>query len=157
MKKDIIRLVLVELEKERGNNQLAFKKANAEAIAAEGAMQSRYSTFKEEAQEMAIAYAKRMNDIGATIESLQRILNDCCQHSGIAAVNSLIQVKRNGGGAYFLVLLGKGGYTFAGHHGMEICVVNKASPIAVALLGRRVGEKVQLPPDGEEWEVESIQ
>lgn len=160
MKKTIIEHVLSELERERLRNQEAFKSANAEANQAEGAMQSRFSTFKEEAQDLASAYAKRMNELGVLIVNLHRMLNDSRVHLSSVGVNSLVRTEKSLGGGvvcYYLILPQKGGYSFFNSDdSSDICVLNKESPFAKILLGKQVGEVVLLP-DGEKYRITKIQ
>lgn len=159
MKKTIIEQVLSELEKECSKNQEAFKTANVEASHAEGAMQSRFSTFKEEAQDLAVAYAKRLNELNTVIANLHRVLNDSRAHSSVVQVNSLVQTrKKHGEGVvYYLILSERGGYSFTNSdESSEICVISKGTHLAKALLGKRVGEALLLH-GVEEWGITKVE
>lgn len=154
MKETLLRRVLNLSQQELANAQKGFKSASREAAEAEGAMQSRYSTFKEEAQYLASGYARRMNEINAVIENIEAMLARPLQTCMRVCIGALVQIENlvtKERETYFLVKNG-GGLTLRDtESGNDIVVVSITAPIGQQLNRKKVGDTVELFHTREKW------
>jgi transcription elongation factor GreA len=95
-------------------------------------------------------YAQRYSDLAALLGRV-RLIEDMEREAGVAAPGTEVELEAaDGGGRVRYWLLGEGDQDL----GEE--VVSYKAPIGRVLNGRRVGDTVELPPDGRPFRVASV-
>jgi transcription elongation GreA/GreB family factor len=115
-----------------------------ESKAHKGAMESRYDTFKEEAQYVAGGYNAQLEGLNRTLTLLEAIKSHPMGGS-MVSVCSIIEVKNLDDGVtdkYFLVPAG-GGETYEVEE-QKITAVNVSAPMARAFIGFVAGSEVRV-------------
>ena len=136
--------ILSQLETAEKGRQFAVDESKAH----KGAMQSRYDTFKEEAQYLAGAQNKQRQELARTLADLKSLKNDppkIVRGSSYA----LIEVESCHDGRrtkYFLLPAGGGNTYEVG--GEVITVLTLGSPIARALIGKVEDDEVDIRIQG---------
>lgn len=134
-----------DMEGELMRAEVARKSSVDDAIEAEGAMQSRYSTFKEEAQYLAAGYSKRAVELHRDISVLREFLYRDHETAKYCVVGSLISVRSVDGldsRHYLLLKAGGGRKIFYPPKNIEVAVVNVKSPIGRGLLKKEMGDAI---------------
>ena len=135
VKKALIQECNAELDRRIKGTRKAMDDAQAEANEHKGAMESRYDTFKEEAQALRDGFARQLKDYLDAQGVLAQIPIRLCNIVEPGAIVVLDEI------AYFLSM---GGLTSKiVIEGMGYLAVNPASPIGKALLGKKRGDVVQ--------------
>jgi len=156
----VISYLLDSVRAAMGINKRAYKGMKEEAEEAEGAMQSRYSTFKEEAQYVQVAYAGRLNQLEPLKNSFERLLSDVpsMEAGGVGALMKLQEVDTENQASYFIVGTGGAGLTMTIPEYGEVTVVSYNAPLTQKLLSKKKGDKITLPTSQTiEWEVLNVQ
>lgn len=144
----ILDRIIKEVETQIKNAERGRLGAIEESKAHKGAMESRYDTFKEEAQYLAGGYAARLVELGKTLGALKSIRDyppTVTKSSGYA----IVEVENLGDGSrskYFLLPAG-GGNTYK-VEGEEITVLNVGTPMARAFIGTIAGDEVEIKIQG---------
>ncbi|MEK7478061.1 MAG: GreA/GreB family elongation factor [Patescibacteria group bacterium] len=141
----LLKQIESKLEDEIVAAERARKDAQDEANSHKGAMQSRYDTFKEEAQDKAAAYAQRKAELSDLLSVIRNFVSSSFipQPGGIIRVGSIIllmsgdEEKR-----YILAPAGGGMELIVGSD--EILVITLSSPLGRILMGKKTGEEVHL-------------
>ena len=129
---DIAKLKKLELKR-------ASKEAQERANEAEGAMQSRYDTFKEEGQYLAGGLRIRYEELKAAVSILEGILitNGFSEHT-IIQHYSYVEVEFDDGTeSKFLIVPLMGGENLD----ENITIITPASPIGNCLMGKEEGDE----------------
>ena len=141
-KRVIIAELLTKLESSLRTSERGRKSANTDAIEAEGRMQTRYGSAKEESQLLEAAFAGRIAKVASEIETLRRI-DPADGPSRVVRPCSLVTLKiAELSENYFL--LPTGGYEIVAD-GQSVTVVSFQSPIARLLMGKSKGDALILP------------
>lgn len=118
----------------------ASKDAQARANEAEGAMQSRYDTFKEEGQYLAGGLKIRCNELSETVTIIESIDMKQFIRNHIVHIYSVIYVEfEDGEESIFFMFPVLGGEEIED----GITVISPTSPIGNALMGKEEGETFQ--------------
>ncbi len=146
-KKKIIEAIRTELQKSINLSEVGRKTANTDAIEAEGRMQTRYGSAKEESQSLEAAYAKKKSLLESQIRALDRIEE--------TTANKIPDVVRGGCVVYLscpehslCVFVSSIGGVEVSVEGIAIITVNLVAPLSRAILGKKVGDQIKLP-DGD--------
>jgi transcription elongation GreA/GreB family factor len=124
------------------------KNAIEESKYHKGAMQSRYDTFKEEAQYLMIAQDVRIEELNSTIAVLESLLAQPSVPSKRARVFSLVELEDEAGSpASYLILPAGGGVTCIVNE-KKVTTINESSPLARALSGKSEGEETEIDVAG---------
>jgi len=148
IKTTILNRIIEEVETQIKNAERGRLNALEDSKAHKGAMESRYDTFKEEAQYLAGGYAARLVELGKTLDTLKSIRDYppiVTEGSGYA----IIEVENLNDGSrvkYFLLPAG-GGNTYE-VEGEEITVLNIGAPLARAFIGSIAGDEVEIKIHG---------
>ena len=117
-----------------------------------GRMQSRYDTFKEEAQQMAAAHELRKVELGRSLSIIRSFLTDLntLQTGGAIKVGSVVILESLDGQKQKRVALAPvgGGIKISLGADDEITVITSSAPLGQKLLGKLGGEKIELILDG---------
>jgi len=141
-KKQVIQTILEIAQKKEQEFSKYSKDAQNRANEAEGAMISRYDTFKEEGQYLAEGLKKRHEELRVTINTMQSILETVkFQESSKVAIYSIVKVAYEEGDktTYFLFPV-MGGEKIKD----KFTVITPTSPIGRALIGKEEGSEFQL-------------
>lgn len=140
----VIEEITAQIETAKRGRLFAIEESKAH----KGAMESRYDTFKEEAQYLAGGQNARLLDLGKVLGMLRSLKNNSptvTRGSGYA----IIEAKNLDDGSrvkYFLLPAGGGNiYEVAGE---KISVLNVAAPLARAFIGTIAGDEVEVEIQG---------
>lgn len=143
IKREILIRVIEEVEAQMRNMERGRLDAVEESKAHKGAMESRFDTFKEEAQYLAGGFHARWLELARTMHVLCALKDDlptmarCASCAMVEAQNLEDGTKKN----YFFLPAGGGGtYKVAGK---TMTVLHVGSPIARAFIGAIVGEEIE--------------
>lgn len=131
-----------------------------DAIEAEGAMQSRYSTFKEESQYLAGGQMKRSLEIKDAIAAVNSLLINPIKTGDQITLGSLVTIKcanLEECRRYLIVPELAGGFVL--NHQViegEITTTSSQSPLGKILLKKEVGDQVLIPSGKNHWEITDI-
>lgn len=109
-----------------------------------GAMESRYDTFKEEAQYLMVAQDVRIVELDSTISVLTSHLsrlNIACVRVGVFA---LVKLEDEAGEQAFYLILPVGGGVTCIVNEIKVTTINEASPLAQAIKGMAKDEEAEL-------------
>jgi len=122
--------------------------AMEESKAHKGAMESRYDTFKEEAQYLAGGYAARLIELGkilAVLKSIKSRPPTVIKGSNYAIVE--VENLEDGSTVKYFLLPAGGGNTYE-IGGEKITVLNVSAPLARAFIGAVAGDEVEVNIQG---------
>lgn len=139
-KMTILKDLLKKAEKLLADLTKTQKDAQDRANEAEGAMQSRYDTFKEEGQYLSDALKVRCNEAKKTVFMLKQVVD-----SGISSASHNVQLtayievefEDNDERGRFLMLPAMAGETV--NH--NVTVITPASPVGKSLIGKEEGDE----------------
>lgn len=120
------------------------KNAIEESQYHKGAMESRYDTFKEEAQYLMVAQDARIAELNSTIAVLKPLLEQQGTLNTKVGVFSLVELEDDTGStASYLILPAGGGISFTLKE-KTVTTLNEASPLARAIYGKSEGDEAEL-------------
>jgi transcription elongation GreA/GreB family factor len=120
------------------------KNAIEESRYHKGAMESRYDTFKEEAQYLMSAQDVRIMELNSTIAVLESLLVRPHISSAKAKIFSLVELEDEEGNFALYLILPAGGGIACTVQEQKVTTINESSPLACALIGKAEGEDVEL-------------
>lgn len=140
--------IIKEVEVQIKNAERGRLDALEESKAHKGAMESRYDTFKEEAQYLAGGFAARLVDLRKTLGALKSIRDfppTVTKGSGYAIVEA--ENLDDGSRMKYFLLPAGGGNTYE-IEGEKIIVLNIGAPLARAFIGKVAGNEVEIKIQG---------
>jgi transcription elongation GreA/GreB family factor len=149
LKSTILDLVIEEVEDQIKHAERGKSDAIEESRAHKGAMESRYDTFKEEAQYLAGGFSSQLIELGKLLGALKSVKErppaSVTKGSGYA----LIEAENLGDGSKtkYLLLPAGGGNSYE-VDGEKITVLNVGAPMARAFMGSTAGDEVELKIQG---------
>lgn len=148
VKRFILDCLINKIQEQIENAERGRLDALEESKVHKGAMESRYDTFKEEAQYLASGYTVRLVELSKMLWALKSIRNSpptIVKGSSYA----IVEVENFEDGSrlkYFLLPAGGGNiYEIEGN---RIIVINVGSPIGRALIGTVAGDEVEIVIQG---------
>lgn len=120
------------------------KNAIEESRHHKGAMESRYDTFKEEAQYLMTAQDVRIMELNSTIAVLESFLVRPHVSSAKAKLFSLVELEDEAGNSASYLILPAGGGITCTVQGRQVITINESSPLASILIGKTEGEDAEL-------------
>ena len=157
----LLELIVVALEEELLRAEKARSQAQDDANAHIGAMQSRYDTFKEEAQYLAAGQGRRRQELEGVLLRSKRLLEQRRQiaHPRVSKTvvpGAAVQLSDDNDQKRWVVFVpGAGGRTVE-HDGIQYAVVSTNSPLGRSLMGKTIGDFGGFEVRGEEIEYEVI-
>jgi len=139
-----IQTILERLDSELKTAERGRATAQHDANEAEGAMISRYDTFKEEAQYLMGGFDKRIREINQKISLLRQVAEAKYPTDQSAVAGSLVTVEGKSGSLIYLLLPAGGGETVE-IAGRSVLVVTPQSPVGRQLLKKRIDDQLTLP------------
>ncbi len=111
-----------------------------------GKMQSRYDTFKEEAQYMVTAQEKRIAEFSMSLKIIHDFIADprVLQISDTIRIGSIIILKSAGGEKKKYLLAPAGGGMHITINTEKILVITPDSPLGHYVIGKKAGEEIEL-------------
>ena len=141
LKNEIAKLIIVDLKKSLAGAERSRAEAIEEPKHHKGAMESRYDTFKEEAQYMMSAQEIRAAEFESHIIAVERMdLGDRARGSIGAIIETEETGKKDVRRKYFILPAG-GGNTYE-IEGQIILTLNVKAPLAQKLIGSQVDDEV---------------
>ncbi|MEK7553209.1 MAG: GreA/GreB family elongation factor [Patescibacteria group bacterium] len=134
IKKKIIELSILELEKKMDFLKKAVDGAQKEAAAHKGRMESRYDTFREEAHAKRDDYKKQLFNIQEILFVINKIP---IKITNIAQLGSIIEINESN---YFISV---GILNNIGVDGKKYKLISPESPIGQIFLGKKPGDEFE--------------
>ncbi|MDE1919100.1 MAG: GreA/GreB family elongation factor [Patescibacteria group bacterium] len=149
-KHDIFKQIKTELEKTLANTERQRNESQHEANQHKGRMQSRYDTFKEEAQMMVAAHEVRMAELRASLAQVQAVLDrpSVFKPTDTIRVGAVIALEANDGTRRRHVLSPTGGGIQVVSGSTELMVITPDSPIGKRLVGLKMGDEIEIDVGG---------
>lgn len=136
------------IKKQIANAEQARRDAQDEANRHKGRMQSRYDTFKEEAQQMAAAHELRKIELEKELSTLSGFVAvlDESKTGGAVKIGSLVVLETLEGQKQWRVLMSPvgGGIELVSDLRDKITVITPPAPLGQSILGKFGGEKIRL-------------
>ena len=144
----IIDKIIEEVKSQIQNAERARLDAIIESKAHKGAMESRYDTFKEEAQYLAGGHNAQQIKLTKILDMLMSIRNNPLTITK-GSVYAIVEVSdlEDGSTSKYFILPGGGGNTYD-VDGKEITAINVSAPMARMFIGAVAGDKVEIKIQG---------
>lgn len=146
-KVDIIKENLEELERQILNAEQAAQEAQQDANGHIGAMESRYDTFKEEAQYMSAAQRLRMREFHELWQKTKLLydeIKNTSKPNEYVRDGSLVTLLDENDKEMNFLLLFYGTSQKVHCHGKLTTIISVGSPIATSMMGLAEGDDVEI-------------
>jgi len=151
MKDRILKKLIEELEKKEALFIRQMNWAQEEANYHKGAMQSRYDTFKEEAQYKVDIYKSKTAELKQNIFALKQFYEKLKKGTALETeyitVGSLIKLKMDGKESFFFVLPAGGGEKIDDEIG-SVNIITYKSPLGYELNGKSENDEFYINING---------
>lgn len=145
MKEEIVELIRAELRARLDRLAKAARAAHAAATDPGSKAESKYDTRNLEESYLATGQARQVKELGETLRVFENLkLRDFSNSEGIGA-GALVEVDRDGAKLQFLLAPASGGLEIE-YKGREITLLSPESPLYQNLLGKRAGDRIDVPP-----------
>lgn len=141
-KKNLVERLLINLEKKAEESRNSFESAHQAAIAAPGAMQSKSDTTKFQMSRLAESFLASHQQIQRCVSALKEI--DLSKERKVIEIGAVVKVEENKGEDYYFILPLDRGSQSIEFEGQVVNAIAVKSPIAQALLSKRVGDVVNV-------------
>ena len=142
-KKELLKGLLARAEEQEVAVKKALATAQNDANEAEGAMVSRYSTFKEEAQYLAGGLKGRLNAIQADIAMIKQLLELTIRRNNRVESLAIVTVEIGREEKKYFILP-----ALAGEIMNDMAIITPSSPIGKALIRKETGDEFSFTVDG---------
>ena len=149
-KRELFHQIEVAIMEKSENAEKARRDSQDEANRHIGRMQSRYDTFKEEAQQMAAAHELRKIELDKSLSMIRVFLAglDKLEFGGSVKIGSIVILESlDGQEQQCIILAPVGGGIKISFGEREITVITPSTPLGQTLLGKLGGEKIELVLD----------
>lgn len=145
MKKSALRdVILQKLRDELALIRGAAKLARDEATNEESRARSKYDTHSQEAAYLAQGQAKLAADIETSLEFYASLAIADFAPTDAIALGAVVELENGRQHSWYFVGPRAGGLEFK-HAGRQLLIVTPQSPLGRQLIGRHVGDTVQMP------------
>lgn len=145
LKKSVVSAVIAEIESMISTAENDRQKAIEESRYHKGAMESRYDTFKEEAQYLMAAQDLRIRDLSSTVSVLKVLLSKPIVQKERIETYALVEIEDTDSRTLkTYLILSEGGGVSCSVDGRSVFTISVTSPLARALVGLRKGDDVEL-------------
>ncbi len=147
-KSRLLDLVISDIEKQIETAEQGRKDAVEESKAHKGAMESRYDTFKEEAQYLAGGFAARIQELTPLLAALKSMRMQISANSMVSG-GAIVEIEDIDAGVktkYFILPAG-GGKTYE-VDGEQYSTLTLQAPLARALFGKTEGDEAEITIQG---------
>lgn len=121
--------------------------AQFDANEAEGRMISRYDTFKEEAQFLAVGQEIRKLERESTLAMLDKIQADCVRACSKVFSGAMIEVEDDDGNVVRYYMIPGGSGKVITIEGASYICISPESPLGRALIGKTIGDEAIMSID----------
>ncbi len=140
----VIAAVIAEIESMRSTAREGRENAIEESRHHKGAMESRYDTFKEEAQYLMAAQDVRLAEFESILLTLRQLSERHVASSSVVESLSLVELEDDSEvRSHFLILPVGGGFSVE-VNGQKITTISLKTPLAQAMIGKSVDDDVEL-------------
>ena len=146
-KHDLIQHVLQTLQKDLDVLRKAALETHKSSTSAESKAEGKYDTRGLEASYLAEAQAGQVVQLEESIAKFKLIPTEELDGDEPIASGAMVIVSTDAEDFAYLILPAGGGIQLA-HQGLDFTVITPDSPIGSILLGKNVGEQVELPQIG---------
>jgi transcription elongation GreA/GreB family factor len=146
MKADLIRLVRDELQAQLSRLVKAAREAHEAATDPGSKAESKYDTRNLEQSYLAVGQARQVEDLAESVRIIERMDPQNFQEGDEIACGALVKVRRaeRRDDIHFLMSPAAGGLEIV-WQSREITLLSPGSPLYAQFLGKRVGEKLDMP------------
>ncbi len=137
--------VLAELRSAYSAQVGAANLARDEAISEESKPENKYDTHSIEAGYLAEGQARQAAELEASIQAIASLPVSHSSSDGPVTLGAVVEVRDDRGTLSRYYVCPKGGGVEVQVDGQTFLVITPASPIGRLMIGRRVGDPVQLP------------
>ena len=149
LKKAAVAEVIVVIESMVSVAKEERQKAIEESRHHKGAMESRYDTFKEEAQYLMTAQDLRIRELSNTVSVLRAVLSKPIVQKEVIGTYALVEIEDADDGALAIYLiLPEGGGVSCSIGDRNVLTISVTSPLAQALIGLSNRSEVELSVGG---------
>ncbi len=135
----------------------AAKTAHAAAIHEESIPDNKYATLGLEASYLAQGQANRAQEIQQAIQEYQQLSLPQFSAESVIRLTAVVQLEDDAGKMRLVFLGPAAGGLVLELDGVEIMIITPVSPLGQELLGRQVGDQIELKSNGiREYEIVSI-
>lgn len=142
-KKRIIAHIVEQLSDELKSIEAAAAAARAAAVSEEARAENEYDTRAIEAGYLAAGQAKRADDLRKQLLMYKHLPLRKLSEADVACAGALVELETNRKCAHYFVAPAGGGLVTA-VDGQPVHVITPMSPIGEALMGRKVGQTVEV-------------
>lgn len=139
-KKNLVENLLINLEKKAEESRNSIESARQAVIAAPGAMQSKSDTTKSQMSRLAESYIVSHQQIQRCISALKEV--DLSKEYKMVEIGTIVKVKEEKDENYYFILPLDYGSQSIKFEGKEVNAIAAKSPIAQALLNKKVGNVI---------------
>lgn len=141
-KKNLVGKLIMNLQQKAEETKKSFESAKEAAIAAPGAMQSKSDTTKFQMSRLAESHLNTYQQIQCCISALREI--DLSKDYQVIGVGAIVKAEENQSKDYYFLLPSECGNQSIELEGQEVIAIAVKSPIAQALLNKKIGDKVNV-------------
>lgn len=143
-KHDLIQQVTTALQSDLDVLRKAAMETHQDSTGAESKAEGKYDTRGLEASYLAEAQAGKVLHLEESISKLKQLSTDDVEDDQPIAPGCMVIVSTDDNDLSYMMLPAGGGMSLSSQ-GLEFIVVTPDSPIGAALLGKYLGNKVELP------------
>jgi len=141
-KKNLLEKLIMNLQQKAEEAKKSFESAREAVIAAPGAMQSKSDTTKYQMSRLAESHLNVYQQIQRCISTLKEI--DPYKNYKVIGVGTIVKVEENQNEDYYFILPSDCGNQSVELEGQEVLAITIKSPIAQALVNKKVGDKINV-------------
>ncbi len=141
-KKNLVEKLIINLQERAKETKKSFESAQQAAVAAPGAMQSKSDTTKFQMSRLAENSLNAYQQIQRCISVLKEI--DSSKDYQIIEVGAIVKVEEGQSEDCYFVLPSDCGNQTVEVEGEEVVAIASKSPIAQALLNKKIGDEVDV-------------
>lgn len=140
-KKAVVTALIAALEDDLKIRENAWQEAVDDAAEAEGAMQTRYGSTKEEKDLLASSYGKQIQELRGDIQALDVFTASLTNSHTVVASGALFKVKTTTDQEMLFMILPVGGHQVEVDE-QKVFVLSKNAPLASVFTGKHLEEEV---------------
>ncbi len=152
-KSDILREVLIQIEKEKHSLQESIDRCKNEIEEAPGPMVSHSDTTRHQVGQQLMNLTEHLEKL----ESAEKFMRESsCDHKdGILSVGCIAEIEVDGKNRFvFIVPNGVGGITVGTN--TKISIISELSPMSQAILGKKIGDDSSFKVNGLEKQIKIL-
>ena len=145
MKSELLELIRTELHTRMERLAKAAMAAHAAATDPGSKAESKYDTRNLEESYLATGQARQVRELAETLRVFENLRPVDFSEGEEIGSGALVEVERGAERLFFLLVPASGGLEIF-YQGKEITLLSPESPLYMALVGKRAGDKLDAPP-----------